>query len=82
MEGPRLARLCPSEPGLGTTGIRLKPAIRACFDRCSPILADFALFADSTKERSVSPNASGAGPLPFPKPERSIAPSSSTPIGL
>src|SRR5918994_7272938 len=31
-----LAKFCLSEPGLSTTGTRLRPDIRACFDCCTP----------------------------------------------
>ena len=35
--GSRLmAKLCPSEPGLTATGIRLRPDVQPRFDRCRP----------------------------------------------
>jgi hypothetical protein len=30
-----LAKLCPSEPGLSTAEMRLRPDVRARFERCS-----------------------------------------------
>jgi hypothetical protein len=36
LKGPLLAKLCPSERDLSTTGIRLRPDIRPRFGRCRP----------------------------------------------